>query len=464
MAGKKAAQARPGRPEGPQSAVVRRLLEALLDQGPSKDKDLLHHVGLRDKRSLLRTARHLHDEGWVHLQETPAPRGERVDLVDRRLALGDRAGWTLALAATREALRCALVNPHGQLHYEWASDEMPFPPAEPMGPSSFAELLGEIVRGRLTALLGDQPGRVPELAGCVVSWPSRVGNDDEPVPFRARSGWEGTEVKPLIFNALSGALRATGFRSEPPRVALLNDADAEALGELRMGKATGAEVLLMVKLSGGVGASLVVSGELVRGANGFAGEIGHVPVSVEAAQLDHTPSARIPTLDAQEACYCGGTAHLQSYVNVEAILRRAGTVRRGSISRDQVREHLAAAQQLQTESPKVNSVLLQSGQLVGYVLRGPIMMFDPDLVLLRPAIGPRAARERIKTGVQMDLARALPVQNFALELGTPPEEGGDTMSLIGAAIYGVERFIRPRVLSRARGELPPDSSEDGRVR
>jgi len=60
------------------------------------------------------------------------------------------------------------------------------------------------------------------------------------------------------------------------RVACANDADCAALAEHRFGAARGNDHFVMVTLGTGIGGGLVLDGKLVRGANGFAGEIGHM--------------------------------------------------------------------------------------------------------------------------------------------------------------------------------------------
>ena len=57
-----------------------------------------------------------------------------------------------------------------------------------------------------------------------------------------------------------------------------NDATVAAYAEWKVGAAHGAENAVMVTLGTGIGGGIVMGGELQRGANGFAGEIGHMMV------------------------------------------------------------------------------------------------------------------------------------------------------------------------------------------
>ncbi len=85
-----------------------------------------------------------------------------------------------------------------------------------------------------------------------------------------------------------------------------NDANAGALGEFRYGAGGGAESLVYVTLSTGVGAGLILNGKTYRGKDGLAGELGHVPIS-----------------DAGNTCSCGAAGCLESFCSGSAIAERA---------------------------------------------------------------------------------------------------------------------------------------------
>ena len=59
------------------------------------------------------------------------------------------------------------------------------------------------------------------------------------------------------------------------KVALTNDANAAAVGEMTYGAARGMKNFIMITLGTGVGSGIVVNGEVVYGHDGFAGELGH---------------------------------------------------------------------------------------------------------------------------------------------------------------------------------------------
>jgi glucokinase len=90
----------------------------------------------------------------------------------------------------------------------------------------------------------------------------------------------------------------------PLPVAITNDANAAALGEMIYGGAKGMKDFILITLGTGLGSGLVTNGELLYGHDGFAGEIGHV-------------RAR----DNGRVCGCGRRGCLETYVSAPGIVR-----------------------------------------------------------------------------------------------------------------------------------------------
>lgn len=89
-------------------------------------------------------------------------------------------------------------------------------------------------------------------------------------------------------------------------IALTNDANAAAIGEMIYGGAKGMQNFVMYTLGTGVGSGIVVNGDLVYGADGFAGECGHTVL---------VPDGRI--------CGCGTPGHLEAYCSAPGMKRTA---------------------------------------------------------------------------------------------------------------------------------------------
>lgn len=89
-------------------------------------------------------------------------------------------------------------------------------------------------------------------------------------------------------------------------IAITNDANAAAIGEMIYGGAKGMKNFVVYTLGTGVGSGIVVNGDLVYGSDGFAGECGHTTI-VSGGRL----------------CGCGGYGHLEAYCSAPGMKRTA---------------------------------------------------------------------------------------------------------------------------------------------
>lgn len=90
-------------------------------------------------------------------------------------------------------------------------------------------------------------------------------------------------------------------------VALTNDANAAAVGEMTYGAAKGMKNFIMITLGTGVGSGIVINGEVLYGHDGFAGELGH------------TCAVR----NNGRTCGCGKTGCLETYASATGVARTA---------------------------------------------------------------------------------------------------------------------------------------------
>lgn len=90
-------------------------------------------------------------------------------------------------------------------------------------------------------------------------------------------------------------------------VALTNDANAAAVGEMTYGAARGMKNFIMITLGTGVGSGIVINGEVVYGHDGFAGELGHTCAVRHNGRL----------------CNCGKTGCLETYASATGVARTA---------------------------------------------------------------------------------------------------------------------------------------------
>ena len=160
----------------------------------------------------------------------------------------------------------------------------------------------------------DQVGGIDKIKAMGIGAPN--GNYyNGTIEFAPNLTWAHDEVIPLakMFSERLGGIP----------VALTNDANAAALGEMVYGVARGMKNFIVITLGTGVGSGVVVNGQLVYGSDGFAGELGHVTM-VRGAE--------------GRSCGCGRTGCLEAYCSATGVARTAremlANTTRPSILRD----------------------------------------------------------------------------------------------------------------------------------
>ena len=119
-------------------------------------------------------------------------------------------------------------------------------------------------------------------------------------------------------------------------VAMTNDANAAAIGEMAYGVARGMKNFIVITLGTGVGSGIVVNGELVYGSDGFAGELGHVIVEKNGRDCG---CGRKGCLE----CYCSGTGIARSALEKLANSRKPSVLREKLSSKLEAKDvHLSA--------------------------------------------------------------------------------------------------------------------------
>ncbi|NYI06610.1 ROK family transcriptional regulator [Allostreptomyces psammosilenae] len=251
-------------------------------------------------------------------------------------------------------------------------------------------------------------------------------------------GWEMVRAEAL-FGQVMGA-RRVGGRALP--VSAENEADLAGLAELRTGAVRDLESFLYVSGEVGIGASLVVRGRVFTGYGGYAGELGHVPVSADGP-----------------LCRCGARGCLEQYAGQEALLRAAGlaadeaaraagTVLGGG--GDGLRLLIERAQ---AGDGAVVAALGDAGQVLGMALAGVVNMLSPQAVVLggiyaelAPWMAPRV-NEELKARV---VSRTWEDGRLRIsELGGLAAVRGAALHSLSAVTENPAAFLAQRPLGRA---------------
>ena len=157
-----------------------------------------------------------------------------------------------------------------------------------------------------------------------------------------------------------------------------NDAVLGAYGEYRTGAARGKTHLLYLKISHGIGAGVIVNGQPMRGAGGFAGEIGHLLVP-----------------NATQLCRCGSRGCLESVVSVDQVSAQFAVVDPTTPSAPRTKTN--------DYSPATVRVFEEAGHTLGLAISGLCHLLNPDVVILGGELG--SAHSAFAQGVQRSLER-----------------------------------------------------------
>ncbi len=149
------------------------------------------------------------------------------------------------------------------------------------------------VEDALVEAILEAAGGAP-LAGVGVAAAGFVDSAGERVMFAPHLPWQGEPLKDLLEERLGCP------------VGLDNDANCAARAEARYGAARGAASALMVTMGTGIGGAVLLEGRVVRGANGMAGEFGHMQVVPDG-----------------QPCECGRRGCWEQYSSGNALVRNA---------------------------------------------------------------------------------------------------------------------------------------------
>jgi glucokinase len=211
-------------------------------------------------------------------------------------------------------------------------------------------------------------------------------------------------------------------------VALINDARAFGVAELRLGAARGASAMIGFTLGTGVGGVIAVNGRVHQGHEGTAGELGHQTIDPDGPW-----------------CGCGNRGCLEAFARGDQIAALCGT----ATAEDAIARARAG-------DARAIDGFRQAGRYLGIGIANMITVISPDKVVLGGGLA--VATDLMLDAIHDELRRRVhttslePVEIVSAELGT-------WAGAIGAAIHGAERAEHAEI-ARAEGAptTPPRTS------
>ncbi|MEV6613933.1 ROK family protein [Streptomyces sp. NPDC051051] len=269
-------------------------------------------------------------------------------------------------------------------------------------------VLGEL-GGWFAELLEKAGHRADEVCGIGLAVPGPVDSETGlVVQPPIMPGWDGYDIRGRLARAFTERAGTA-----PVPVLVDNDANLMAYGEQRTGYPD-CSAFVLVKVSTGIGAGVVVGGEIFRGVDGGAGDIGHIRVGSEAL------------------CRCGSHGCLAAVASGGAVARRLAETGVPAASGSDVRDLLAAGH------PGAAALAREAGRRVGDVLATVVTLLNPGVLMIAGDL----AGTSFVTGVRELLyQRALPRSTARLEVVT--SRLGERAGLVGAGALVVEHLYAP---------------------
>ncbi|WP_329246755.1 ROK family protein [Actinoallomurus sp. NBC_01490] len=220
-------------------------------------------------------------------------------------------------------------------------------------------------------------------------------------------GWEDYAIKDVVRS-----------RWDVPLL-IENDARAFARGEASASGGRG--ILLAVKYASGIGAGIVVNGEVIGGADGAAGDIGHIRVSDEGP-----------------VCRCGRQGCLAAWASGWSLLDQLA---------DQGVHTLDDVVQMHTHNPAVIAALRAGAERLGRVLAAVVATVNPDTLVLGGILGqlPLVAEE-VERWVRADA-----VERTMQKLRVITSRSGDDSATVGLTLMVAQHVLAASAIDAALG-------------
>jgi predicted NBD/HSP70 family sugar kinase len=319
-----------------------RVVEALRMLGVASRSEVARSTGL-SRSTVSSIVSDLQDEGVVidrHDDNRPATGGGRPPAL---IALDPGVGLAVGVDFGKRHLAVAVADlSHDVLAEEWR--EMP----EDYEAEDGIRLACDLVDRVLEEAGAEREG----VLGVGMGLPSPIHRTGLVGSSAILPGWAGTR----------GGERMAERLGLPVRVR--NDADLGALAEATWGAGRDSQTVVYLKLSHGIGAGIVIAGELFVGVGGTAGEIGHTT-------LDETG----------DLCRCGSRGCLETFAAGTAIARLLGRSRGEELDLDGVLSMAAAG------DPACGRALRDAGRHIGVALANLCNLVNPERIVVGGSMG-----------------------------------------------------------------------------
>ena len=337
--------------------------------------------------------------GWIREKGEAPSTGGRPPTV---LGFNENAGTVLIADLGATHSRVALANLGGEILAETTHDiEIA------AGPEHVLDWVDEMFQ----RLLGEAAKPLADLVGIGIGVPGPVEfAEGRPVSPPIMPGWDGYDVRGHFVG-----------RFHVP-VLVDNDVNIMALGESWVMESTLAD-FLFVKVGTGIGAGLILGGDIHRGAQGAAGDIGHIPVA-----------------DFDTVCRCGNIGCVESVAGGAALARQLAAMGKDTTNSRDVMELVSRG------DPDASQAVREAGRLLGRVLAAAVNLLNPAMIMIGGDLS--EAGDQLLAGVRevvYQRSTALATNGLVIASSTI----GDRAGVVGAAAMVIEQVLDPASIDAA---------------
>ncbi|MGZ9585232.1 ROK family protein [Paenibacillus marinisediminis] len=259
----------------------------------------------------------------------------------------------------------------------------------------------DVLCGAIDHLMSQMPDSPYQVIGIGVGVPGMV-DEDGTIQFAPNLGWENVPLQAWLQE-----------RYPEQIIAVENEANTGAIGELRYDAGQSSPHLIYVSVGAGIGTGIIVGGELLRGAFGYSVELGHMTIEANGRK-----------------CSCGNRGCWELYASEKALLDE-----RLKLPFATLEEAIRLAE---TDDPAALHALQQIGEYLGIGLTNLVNAFNPQLIIIgnKLAHSERWLRSALSRTVQQ---RALRSHQSGMRIEF--SSLGSYAAALGAANLVISSFI-----------------------
>jgi len=265
------------------------------------------------------------------------------------------------------------------------------------------------VKKVISSLINAAPPSPYGIVGIGIGAPGIVNNEGD-VLLAPNLGWKNVPLKKEIEDAFHLP------------VIIENEANAGAYGEKKFGIGLHFDNLIYISVGIGIGAGIIINGELYSGFNGYSGEVGHMTIDKNGIK-----------------CRCGNKGCWELYASEQSLLSKANQLQLGNSEEISLGEILSLAEK---KDPSVLALLEEIGQNLASGIINIIHAFNPQQIIIGNRLA--SAKKWIEPQVQ-----------HAIKTFTSPFHQTDInvnfsdlslpVSALGASAFSSENFLKSKL-------------------